>query len=174
MSETADPFTQASAAILDALTAFPPFAEMVRLGNRVSGTRRPNVAPTNKPTGAPADYARIGTAVPGGEVRVIESGYDLHPYGSNSKISEAVQSYDVQLATDAIDSTPINRLKWNAMRALLRSDAGGFPLGLPFVRTWTISPGTQQPTRIVNGEERTGWSSAFSVNVEMYWPRASL
>lgn len=173
MDSNDDPFTQAGRAILDALLGYAGFADLVRVGNALGSDRRSGLG-VAKPSGMPSDFAKRGTAAPGGELRVVEAGYELHPYGSNSRASEAVQSYDVQLATATLDSAPLNRLKWNAQRALLHADAGGLCLGLPFVRNWTISPATQQPTRTTPTGEQPGWSSTFTVNVEMVWDRKSL
>lgn len=176
MSDTSlDPFTQANKAIFDALMAFPQFGELVRVGNRFSSVKRTGAVPltVNKgstgPSG-PADFLAPASLTDGGEIRVTQSGFLLSPFGSNSKVSEAEQTYDVGIATDSPDATRINRLKWFGLRALLRA---GSDLGLPFVRGWTISQASESNAKVEENRQ-AGWSTAFSVNVAMYWTRANL
>lgn len=167
-----DPFTQTQKAIFDALLAFPQFAELVRVGNRLSSVQRSGVPRIDKPRGTPADYAKPGAYVASGELKVSEAGHRLRPFGSNSRIAEAAQSFAVSLTTAAVDSVPLNRLKWRAMQALYLA---GDDLGLPFVRGWDISDAGEEPSSTnPDGTTRQGWVTAFNVNVEMYWPRATL
>lgn len=167
MSEDlSDPFTQANLAIWNALTAYPGFADLVRVGNRLGTTSR-NV-PLDKSRGTYADTADAG------QLRVQEAGFTLSPFGSNSKVSESRQSYSVQLTTQSMRATPLNRLKWNALKALKRA---GDDLGLTFVREWSITEATEGLMSVVTPEEprtQDGWATAFTVNVEMYWPRSAL
>lgn len=167
MSEDlSDPFTQANLAIWNALASYPGFSSLVRVGNRL-GTTSQNV-PLNKSRGTYADTADAG------QVRIQEAGFTLSPFGSNSRISESRQSYGVQFTTQALTTTPLNRLKWNALKALKRA---GDDLGLPFVRGWSITEASEGLVSAIAPEEprtQDGWATAFTVNVEMYWPRTAL
>jgi hypothetical protein len=179
MSESQDdPFTQGAKALFDAFLAYPPFIDQTRVGNRISAVRRTGAvnAPIQNKIG-PADFLSPLSLSEGGEFRVMMGEpFTLSPLGGNSISADAVQTYRVELNTDSLDATRVNKLKWAGFRALSRAMRGQFPLGLSFCRNCTITEATETTSRTdpTGGATVLGWSCAFNVNLEMYWQRSTL
>ncbi len=153
-----DPFTLAYRAVWDAL--FDPlagFAALVNVANRtdlsaVNPVIRANVECSNLP-----------------EVILAQADWTATPL--NSKARESTQAYALRIATGSLSVADINKLKWEAWRALERA---GPNLGLSFVRVWVIRTATDSVAR--EGENRGDekWVTLINVVVTMFIPDTSL
>ncbi len=151
---TNDPFTRCARAISAALLGAPGFAALVR--GRVVDMTSPQ-------------FERFSTDVQPGdlpEVAVVQGAFAMVPFGSNSRVADISQHFDLRMTFDSLWSVPMNAVKYQAFIALLRS---GPTLGLDgLVRGWQIVGGRDSPdgqTNWTRGAVR--WISILGIQVEM-------
>jgi hypothetical protein len=167
MAEVVDPFTRAYQAVWTALNAHAGFTDLVRVNNRNDLT---GAAPgTRKGAGQFADF---------GEVSLVPAGFNASPFGSNSKIADVSQSFQLITSTERItDLVKLNKIKFQTMIALAKA---GADLGLTgLCREWNVSGGQDGVgAGIVAGIDVThgknGLVSLLTIDVQMYMNRAEL
>jgi hypothetical protein len=161
-SPMTDPFTQISRTILAALQADAGWAALVKRGNVVDMT-------------SPA-FERFRTQVQSGdvpEVVLVQEDFRLRPFGTNSRVAELEQDFQMIVTHDSLRVMPVNVLKFRTLAALARC---GPTLGLDgLVREWEITGGADdaigsKPWK--RGSER--WVSAMTIRVQMYFTRDRL
>lgn len=167
MAEAVDPFTQAYDAVWAALSAHTGFTSIVRANNR------------NNLTGAAPGFRKgAGQFADFGEVSLIPAGFNASPFGSNSKIADLSQSFQLITSTERItDLVKLNRIKFQTMIALAKA---GADLGLTSLCSgWTVSGGQEGVGQnlvanvdVTHG--KNGLVSLLTITVNMYMARAAL
>lgn len=167
MAETVDPFTQAYTAVWTALNAHTGFTAIVRANNRNDLT---GAAPGTR--NGPAQFADFG------EVSLVPAGFNAAPFGSNSKVADISQTFQLITSTERVtDLVKLNRIKFQTMVALAKA---GTDLGLTGLCSgWTVSGGQDGiGQNLVAGIDVThgknGLVSLLTINVNMYMARAAL
>jgi hypothetical protein len=168
---TPDPFTQVAQAIVAALSSHAGFSGLVSAGNLIDPT-----------SSTFEDYK--GDVAPGDlpEALLRPGGFELMPFGPNSRSATLRQKFELVITTDALRTTSLHAVKYQALRALATA---GDTLGLTFVRTWRITSGQEQDAPHRRGFQPPGslagatrgtrrWAGAFTIDVEMTLDRQDL
>jgi len=150
----ADPFTQTYQAIRAALLAWPKFSALVKPGNF------PDMSDTKferfKPEVAPGDLP---------EVALLQGAFKLTPFGCNSRVFSAMQTYPLIATFNLLQVTPVNVLNFEFGRAMLKA---GENLGLPFIRTWDITASNDDAFGQQEWKRGTmRWVSVSQITVQM-------
>jgi hypothetical protein len=156
-----DPYTQVYDALWAALfSVSADFAALVDAENRTDlSTASPEI-PAN------AECRNLPNVILG------QADWSASP--GNSKAKETTQAYPLRIATSNWSVATLNRLKWEAWRALEIADATDPNFGLSFVRGWVIrTAGDSAASSNENrGEEK--WTTVANIVVTMCIPRQSL
>jgi hypothetical protein len=166
MAETLDPFTQAYQAIRDAMRNHAGFSSLVKLANWddfsefASNNAKGGLMPADAPTAS-----------------LVMTTFMLRPFGSNSKVSQIEQGFQLVSATDVLKILKINAVKYQTLIALVKA---GVDLGLPgLISDWNVTGGQDGTGTVeVAGSDtlkgRKGWASILSINTVMTVSRATL
>lgn len=166
-----DPFTQVAQAIVAALAGHAGFSALVQPGNLIDPTSatfedyKADVAPGDLP-----------------EALLRPRTFELAAFGPNSRSAAIRQRFDLVITTDALRTTSLHAVKYQALRALATA---GDTLGLDFVRSWLISSGEEHDSPKAPGERLTGsaaaatrgtrrWVAAMMIDVQMTLSRDDL
>jgi hypothetical protein len=154
-----DPFSKVYAAIAAALSADSDFARLVDLGLRIDFTQA---------TGYPIQVQKRDRSLKA--VSELDQGrFTLMPFGGNSRVAEASQSYVLSVDSHKTTVQTINQIKWAALKALRRA---GPELGTHnLVRDWMITDGMDQP-RPQSPDATAGWAAVLTIQVQMYFDKA--
>lgn len=165
MPDQTDPFTLVHGALWTALTTFDDWAALVRPGNRVrfdAGGTGP--AKASMDSLQPGDFP---------EVVLLQGPFEWAPFTLNAAACGLTQTYPLVLTARDYNIVPLNALKWQTLRALVK--AGGH-LGMPeLVRRVTVRDGTddahgRQPWK--RGGQR--WATLLAIVVEMTIDKADV
>jgi hypothetical protein len=157
-----DPFTAAASAILSALSASSSFSAIVAPGNLIDLSSD--------------SFERFKSQLQFGdtpEVVLLPDGFELQPFGANSKVASLSQTFELIATHDSLRTATLNALKFAVMTALLKS---GTELGLgSLVRSWEIHKGRDDfegHSSWRRGAQR--WVSLMSITVHMELDRSQL
>ena len=165
LAEQDDPFTQCNKAIWDALLLNGRIREWVPKASRISTVPRGDEFGGGKDT--PLDYAGAP------ELLVTQAGYTFLLSGRNSKTVDGQQTFTIQVATDVLDTVPLNVMKWEMLKAFHRACQREHPFGLSFVRTVTPQQ-AQEGTNPQATRGIPGWVGVMGLLFEFYFPRSML
>jgi hypothetical protein len=156
-----DPFTQTYCAIWSALLASTEFAALIKSGNQIDLS-------ADQVLFLKDDLLSADTP----QVILTQGPFVLQPFGAGSTIVAMSQRYDLLAAFDTLNITPVNCLKWEALRALTRA---GPTLGLSFVRGWVIGAGDDDVSgRLPFTKKLRNWGSVMAIEVRMDIARATV
>jgi hypothetical protein len=166
-----DPFTQVAQAIVAALAGHAGFSALVMPGNLIDPTS--STFEDYKADVAPGD-------LPEALLRPRE--FELAAFGPSSRTAGIRQKFDLVITTDALRTTSLHAVKYQALRALATA---GDTLGLDFVRTWSIHSGEEHDSPKLRAERLTGsaaaatrgtrrWVAALCIDVQMVLSRDDL
>lgn len=147
-----DPFTQVHDAIWSHLERHHPFAELVRRGNRIRLTS----------DGDPTKHARLDADSP--QAAISESGGTISLFHTSTSC-RMTMTYTLELETASRDMTRLNRVLWEAARALSRTDD---TLGLPFVVEVRVAAA---PIDLSDNAGKMGWTALMGLTVTMMFNR---
>jgi hypothetical protein len=166
LAAQADPFTVCNKAIFDALLVGEPLKTWVRPQSRVSTVPRTDGAGfADSPAAAvPLDPAHSPALL------VTQGGFLLLAQGRNSRTFDGQQTYTIQFATDVLDVVPLNLVKWEVWKALVRA---GDTFGLSFVRGWASSQ-AQEGVNPQAAGGTPGWVGIMNVTVDLSFGRDTL
>ena len=158
----ADPFTEANAALWNALLASDEFVGLVsRTLNRMSTVPVTGTTTTNKFVNrAPAD-------VP--EVLITQRGVQPAPAGRNSKTFDASQTYTIQIIDTKLDVTRLNQVKWATLKALATAARQSPPFGLTFLKGMDWLPGTEGRALNADNQQVGEWVAVCDVRFDFAW-----
>jgi hypothetical protein len=166
-----DPFTQIHAAIWQALIAYPPWAQLVRQGLRV--TAIPGTLPdgsTVQGISSVATLAKADPLSPGDqpEVRIFQHAFGDRPELSNSRALFFCQVFALRLSASPppLDQVLFNQLAWLSRVALYKA---GPNLGIPnlvYEFTWNVA----NIQDVFPDESERGWVCAVPLAVTFYVP----
>lgn len=166
MAEALDPFTQAYQAIRDAMRDHAGFASLVKIANWddfsefATHNAKGGLQPADAPTAS-----------------LVMTTFAMRPFGSNSKVSQIEQGFQLVTATDVLKILKVNQVKYQAFIAMVKA---GDDLGLPgLVSDWNVTGGQDGTGTVeVAGSDtlkgRKGWAAIISINVVMTISRATL
>lgn len=171
MSDLVDPISRVYSTIRSALLNNQAFLDIVAVGNFLDMT-------SDK-------FDTWKTQTQGGDlpqVVLIQQNFHLNPFGSNSKIADITQTYQLIMTEGSLKIIPLNKLKMAALAALA---AVGPDLGLAgLVRGWTNGTGRDVPF-LPNNTDQTSvlsffaqgisrWVSVVPITIDMYISRRDL
>lgn len=149
-----DPFTQAYEAIWTALAARADWAELFTVGRRAD---KIDVTDRLK------EIIKAGNL--NGIVALDQSQYVMQPFGANSLIVSATQTYVLSVATATPALAKVNAIKWQTFLALR---AAGPSLGLPSIITaWVIQQAQDRPQPPPSSQAAPGYASVAWIICQM-------
>lgn len=160
-SFTVDPFTQAYQALWAAL-----FDALAGLDDLIEETNRTDLSAAAPEIPSNAECGQLPN------VLLAQSDWSFSP--TNSKAKELTQAYPLRIAIGTWSVTEINRVKWEALKALERSDVGANNLGLSFVRSVAVRTASDSPAREGENRGEEKWVTVANIVVTMCIPRESL
>jgi hypothetical protein len=154
-----DPFSQVYTAIANALSNDRDWQGLVDIGLRINFT---------KLEGRAIQVVKQGRTLK--PIAELDQGrFLIQPFGGNSRIAEAQQSYVLSVESAKQTIQLVNEIKWATLKALRRA---GPELGTHnLVRDWMILDGMDQP-RPQSPESPQGWTAVLTIQVQMYFDKA--
>lgn len=149
-----DPFTQAYAAIWTALAARAEWVALFPAGRRgdkddVRGRLTEVIKSRNL----------------NGLVSLDQAQWAGQPFGANSLVVSAQQTYVMSVASASSAIEKVNDIKWQTLLALR---AAGPALGLPFITSWIIQQAQDRPQpQPQQGGQSFGYASVLWITVAM-------